>query len=113
MASARCFDTACASPSTRTRQTRDQEPTARSYPAGGSDDYRASYIEIERLLAITRDSVSRDIRARLRPEIEAVLQAIAAALQQYAREAATGLKVVDDHAHQQCFTKISASLDAL
>ena len=71
------------------------------------------HIEIERLLAIARDSVSPDIRARLRPEIEAVLQAIAAALQQYAHEAATGLKVVDDHAHQQCFTKISASLDAL
>jgi uncharacterized membrane protein YgaE (UPF0421/DUF939 family) len=71
------------------------------------------HIEIERLLAIARDNVSRDIRARLRPEIGAVLQAIAAALQQYAREAATGLKAVDDHAHQQCFTKISASLDAL
>jgi uncharacterized membrane protein YccC len=71
------------------------------------------HIEIERLLAIARDNVSRDIRARLRPEIEAVLQAIAAALQQYAREAATGLKVVDDHAYQQCFTKIRASLDAL
>ena len=71
------------------------------------------HIEIERLLAIARDNVSRDMRARLRPEIEAVLQAIAAALQQYAREAATGLKVVDDHAHQQCFTKIRVSLDAL
>src|SRR4029077_11810069 len=71
------------------------------------------HIEIERLLAIARDNVSRDIRARLRLEIEAVLQAIASALQQYAREAATGLKVVDDHAYQQCFTKIRASLDAL
>ena len=30
-------------------------------------------IEIERLLAIARDNVSRDIRARLRPEVEAVL----------------------------------------
>src|SRR5262249_35847993 len=42
------------------------------------------HIEIERLLAIARDNLGRDIRGRLRPEIEAVLQAIAGTLQQYA-----------------------------
>src|SRR5262245_30065619 len=71
------------------------------------------HIEIERLLAIARDNVSRDIRARLRPEIEAVLQAIAAALQQYAHQAATGLKAVDDPAYEVLFKEIGASLDAL
>ena len=50
------------------------------------------HIEIERLLAIARDNVPRDIRARLRPEIEAVLQAIAAALREQAHQAATGLR---------------------
>src|SRR4030095_6089762 len=35
------------------------------------------HIAIERLLAIARENVPRDIRARLRPEMEAVLQAIA------------------------------------
>jgi uncharacterized membrane protein YccC len=71
------------------------------------------HIEIERLLAIARDNVGRDIRARLRPEIEAVLQAIAAALQQYAHQAATGLKAVDDPAYEVRFKEIGASLDAL
>jgi Fusaric acid resistance protein family len=69
--------------------------------------------EIERLLAIARDNVGRDIRARLRPEIEAVLQAIAAALQQYAHQAATGLKAVDDPAYEVRFKEIRANLDAL
>src|SRR5215467_7959455 len=41
------------------------------------------HIEIERLLAIAHDDVPRDIRARMRPEIEAVLQAIDAALREY------------------------------
>ena len=43
-------------------------------------------IEIEQLLAIARDNVPRDIRTRLRPEIEAVLQAIGAALRQQAHK---------------------------
>jgi Fusaric acid resistance protein family len=71
------------------------------------------HIEIERLLVIARDDVGRDIRARLRPEIEAVLQAIAAVLQQYAHQAATGLKAVDDPAYEVRFKEIGASLDAL
>src|SRR5262249_4916433 len=50
---------------------------------------------------------------RLRPEIEAVLQAIAAVLQQYAHQAATGLKAVDDPAYEVRFKEIGASLDAL
>ena len=37
------------------------------------------HIELERLLAIADDKVSRDVRMQLRPEIEAVLHAIAAA----------------------------------
>src|SRR5262247_1697027 len=71
------------------------------------------HIEIERLLAIARDNVGREIRASLRPEIEAVLQAIAAALQQYAHQAATGLKAADDPAYEVRFREIRASLDAL
>ena len=48
------------------------------------------------MLAIARDNVSRDIRTLLRPEMEAVLQALTAALREQAHEAATGLKAVDD-----------------
>ena len=51
------------------------------------------HIEIERLLAIARENVPRDIRARLRPEMEAVLQAIAAAMREQAHQAATGLRL--------------------
>ena len=54
------------------------------------------HIELERLLAIAGDKVSRDVRMQLRPEIEAVLHAIAAALRAQVHEAATGLKPVDD-----------------
>jgi hypothetical protein len=86
------------------------------------------HIEIERLLAIARDNVSREIRALLRPEVETVLQALAAALQDQTREAATGLKAVDDsipdrgrgqapggrgQAYEERYAAIHASLDAL
>jgi uncharacterized membrane protein YccC len=71
------------------------------------------HVEIERLLAIARDNVSRDIRTLLRPEIEAVLQALAAALRDQAHQAATGLKAVDDSSYQERYTAIHASLDAL
>ena len=87
------------------------------------------HIEIERLLAIARDNVPRDIRTLLRPEMEAVLQALTAALRDQAHEAATGLKAVDDstpdrgpgqapdggqgQAYEERYTAIQASLDAL
>jgi uncharacterized membrane protein YccC len=71
------------------------------------------HVEIERLLAIARENVSRDIRTLLRPEIEAVLQALAAALRDQAHQAATGLKAVDDSSYQERYTAIHASLDAL
>jgi hypothetical protein len=71
------------------------------------------HIEIERLLAIARDNVPRDIRMRLRPEIEAVIQAIAAALGQQANQAATGLKRSDDSTHEELSTATRMSLDAL
>jgi len=50
---------------------------------------------------------------QLRPEIEAVLHAIAAALRAQVHQAATGLKIVDDSAYEERFTAIRASLDAL
>jgi uncharacterized membrane protein YccC len=87
------------------------------------------HIEIERLLAIARDNVPRDIRTLLRPEMEAVLQALTAALRDQAHEATTGLKAVDDsipdcgrgqapdggrgQAYEERYTAIHASLDAL
>jgi uncharacterized membrane protein YccC len=71
------------------------------------------HIELERLLAIADDKVSRDVRMQLRPEIEAVLHAIAAALRAQVHQAATGLKIVDDSAYEERFTAIRASLDAL
>ena len=71
------------------------------------------HIAIERLLAIAHDDVPRDIRARMRPEIEAAVQAIDAALREYARQAATGLKAVDDRDYEERFTAIRAGLDAL
>jgi len=71
------------------------------------------HIEIERLLATAHDDVPRDIRARMRPEIEAAVQAIDAALREYARQAATGLKAVNDPDYEERFTAIHAGLDAL
>ena len=70
-------------------------------------------IAIERSLAIAHDDVPRDIRARMRPEIEAAVQAIDAALREYARQAATGLKAVDDPDYEERFSAIRAGLDAL
>src|SRR6266436_4381335 len=71
------------------------------------------HIEIERLLAIARDTVPRDIRMRLRPEMEAVLQTIAAALRQQAHQAATGLGPSNDSTYEELNTAIRLSLDAL
>jgi uncharacterized membrane protein YccC len=70
------------------------------------------HIELERLLAIACDPVPREIRVRLRSEMDAVLQAIAAALRQYAERAATGLRP-DDSAYEECSTAIRLRLDAL
>ena len=69
-------------------------------------------IEIEQLLAIARDNVPRDIRTRLRPEIEAVLQAIVAALRQQAHEAAMGLEPSNSN-YEELSTAIRSSLDSL
>ena len=69
-------------------------------------------IEIEQLLAIARDNVPRDIRTRLRPEIEAVLQAIGAALRQQAHEAAMGLEPSNSN-YEELSTAIRSSLDSL
>ena len=49
----------------------------------------------------------------MRPEIEAAVQAIDAALREYARQAATGLKAVDDRDYEKRFTAMRAGLDAL
>ena len=69
-------------------------------------------IEIEQLLAIARDNVPRDIRTRLRPETEAVLQAIGAALRQQAHEAAMGLEPSNSN-YEELSTAIRSSLDSL
>ena len=69
-------------------------------------------IEIEQLLAIARDNVPRDIRARLRPEIEAVLQAIVAALREQTHEAAMGLEPSNSN-YEELSTAIRSSLDSL
>jgi uncharacterized membrane protein YccC len=79
------------------------------------------HIEIEQLLAIARDNVPRDIRMRLRPEIEAVLQAIAAAMREQAHLAATGLPPSNGstpdrsrgQAYEELSTAIRSSLDRL
>jgi uncharacterized membrane protein YccC len=71
------------------------------------------HIEIERLLAIARENVPRDIRTPLRPEMEAVLQAIAAALRQQGNQAATELRLSNTSNHEELSTAIRSSLDAL
>jgi uncharacterized membrane protein YccC len=71
------------------------------------------HIEIERLLAIARENVPRDIRARLRPEMEAVLQAIAAAMREQAHQAATGLRLSNGSNYEELSTSIRSSLDRL
>jgi multidrug resistance protein MdtO len=70
-------------------------------------------IEIEQLLAIARDNVPRDFRARLRPQIEAVLQAIGAALRQQAQEAAMGLAPSNNSNYEELSTAIRSRLDSL
>ena len=70
------------------------------------------HIDIERLLAIARENLRRGIDARLRPEIEGVLQAIAAALRQYARRAASGLRP-DDATYEGLRRAMSSGLDKL
>ena len=64
------------------------------------------------MLAIARDNVPRDIRTRLRPETEAVLQAIGAALRQQAHEAAMGLEPSNSN-YEELSTAIRSSLDSL
>jgi hypothetical protein len=71
------------------------------------------HIEIERLLAIARENVPRDIRIRLRPEMEAVLQALAAVLREQAHQAATGLRLSKTSNHEELSTAIRSSLDVL
>jgi len=71
------------------------------------------HIEIERLLAVARDDVPRDIRLRLQPEMKGVLQTLAAALQHQAHQAATGLGPSDDSTEEELNTAIRSSLDTL
>ena len=71
------------------------------------------HIEIERLLAVARDDVPRDIRLRLRPEMNGVLQTLGAALQHQAHRAATGLGPSDDSTDEELNTAIRSSLDTL
>src|SRR5215813_1326426 len=71
------------------------------------------HIEIERLLAIARDPVPRDIRGRLRPEMDSALQALAAALRQQAHHTATGLEPSGDSTYEKFSTAIRIRLDTL
>jgi len=65
------------------------------------------------LLAITRENVGRDIRALLRPAMEAVLQAIAAALQERAHQAATGLRSFNASNYEGLSMAIRSRLDEI
>src|SRR6185369_13205105 len=71
------------------------------------------HIEIERLLAIACDPVPRDLRVQLRSEMEAVFQALAAALRDQAHRAATGLQPADDSMYEELSMAIRLCLDAL
>jgi uncharacterized membrane protein YccC len=71
------------------------------------------HIEIERLLAVARDDVPRDIRRRLQPEINGVLQTLAAAIQHQAHRAARGLGPPDDSTEEELNTAVRSSLDTL
>ena len=71
------------------------------------------HIEVERLLAIARDDVPRDIRRRLQPEMKEVLQTLAAVLQHQAHRAATGLGPSDDSTDEELSTAVRSSLDTL
>jgi uncharacterized membrane protein YccC len=71
------------------------------------------HIEIERLLAIARDPVPRDLRVQLRSEMEASFQALAAALRDQAHRAATGLQPADESTYEELSMAIRLRLDAL
>jgi hypothetical protein len=70
-------------------------------------------LEVDRSIVAAREKVPRDIRAMVRPEIQATLEAIAAALDEIARELPTHISVGADQPPPASRTRARSAMDAL
>src|SRR5208283_509789 len=70
-------------------------------------------LEVDRLIVAAREKVPRDIRAMVRTEIQAALEAIAAALDEIARELPTHISVGADQPPPASRTRARSAIDAL
>jgi uncharacterized membrane protein YccC len=71
------------------------------------------HLEVDRLIVVARENVPREIRAMLRPEIEATVNAIAAALDEIARTAPTLIRVGVDRPPPPEGVRARSVMDAL
>ena len=71
------------------------------------------HLEVDRLIVAARENVPREIRAMLRPEIEAAVDAIAAVLDQIAHEAPTLIRVGADQPPPPAAVRARLAMDAL
>ena len=71
------------------------------------------HLEVDRLIVAAREGVSREIRAMLRPELQAAVDAIAAALEQIADETPTLIRVGADSPPPASRTQARSQMDAL
>jgi uncharacterized membrane protein YccC len=71
------------------------------------------YLEVDRLINTAREDVPRDIRAMVRPEIQTSVDAIAAALEEIARELPTHISVGADEPPPALRARARAAVDNL
>jgi hypothetical protein len=71
------------------------------------------HVEVDRLIVAARENVPRGIRAMLRPEMEAAVDAIASALDEIAREAPTIIRVGPDQPPPPAAARARSVMDAL
>ncbi len=70
-------------------------------------------LEVDRLIGAARENVPRQIRAMVRPEIQASIKAIAAALDEFARELPTHISVGVDQPAPPWMARARSAMDAL
>ena len=70
-------------------------------------------LEVDRLILAVRENAPREIRAMVRPEIEAAVEAVAAALDEIARELPTYIRIGPDQPPPASRTRARAAMDAL
>jgi hypothetical protein len=71
------------------------------------------HLEVDRLIVTARENIAREIRAMLRPELEATVNAIAAALDEIAREAQALIRTGPDQPPPPEAARARTLMDAL